>query len=110
MKTNIGKQNGEIISTTEHLFWNTKTKKPLGDIKRFWATLCKATGIKDLHMHDLRHTFASILANNGIDLHQTGKLLGHSSTRTTARYSHLQNQTLRNASELVGGVVMGNKS
>ena len=101
--------NDEIISTSQHLFWNTKTKKPLGDIKRFWATLCKTAGIENLHMHDLRHTFASILANNGIDLHQTGKLLGHSNSRTTERYSHLHNNTLRNASELVGGVVMGNK-
>jgi site-specific recombinase XerD len=48
-------------------------------------------------------------ANNGIDLHQTGKLLGHSNSRTTERYSHLHNNTLRNASELVGGVVMGSK-
>jgi integrase len=102
--------NGKIISTNEYLFFNTKTKKPLGDIKRFWETLCKTAGIENLHMHDLRHTFASILANNGIDLHQTGKLLGHSNTRTTERYSHLHNNTLRNASELVGGVVMGNKS
>ena len=113
MKANIGKEkecvNGEIISTSQHLFWNTKTKKPLGDIKRFWSTLCKTAGIENLHMHDLRHTFASILANNGIDLHQTGKLLGHSNSRTTERYSHLHNQTLRNASELVGGVVMGGK-
>lgn len=114
MKTNIKNLkeciNEEIISTAEHLFWNTKTKKPLGDIKRFWATLCKTAGIENLHMHDLRHTFASILANNGIDLHQTGKLLGHSNSRTTERYSHLHNNTLRNASELVGGVVMGSLS
>jgi integrase len=109
MKANIGKQNGEVISTNQHLFWNTKTKKPLGDIKRFWATLCKTANIQNLHMHDLRHTFASILANNGIDLHQTGKLLGHSNSRTTERYSHLHNNTLRNASELVGGVVMGKR-
>jgi len=80
MKANIDKQNGEIISTKTHIFWNTKTQKPLQDIKRFWATLCKNAEIQNLHIHDLRHTFASILANNGIDLHQTGKLLGHSNS------------------------------
>ncbi|MFT4967724.1 MAG: integrase [Candidatus Deianiraeaceae bacterium] len=107
MKKSINKSNTHIISTNEYLFYNTKTKKPLQDIKRFWATICKTAEIENLHMHDLRHTFASILANNGIDLHQTGKLLGHSNSRTTERYSHLHNNTLRNASELVGGVVMG---
>ncbi len=109
MKENINKSNEYIISTNEYLFYNTKTKKPLQDIKRFWKTICKKAKIENLHMHDLRHTFASILANNGIDLHQTGKLLGHSNSRTTERYSHLHNNTLRNASELVGGVVMGGK-
>ena len=34
MKASIGKQNGEITSTKTHFFWNTKTKKPLQDIKR----------------------------------------------------------------------------
>ena len=50
---------------------------------------CKAAGIEDFSLHDLRHTFASQLRINGADLHTVGQLLGHKDLRMTARYSHL---------------------
>ena len=39
--------------------------------------------------HMFRHTFASRLAQAGVDLYKIGKWLGHTSTQTTARYAHL---------------------
>lgn len=48
--------------------------------------------------HDLRHTYASLLAQAGADLLTISKLLGHSDTRVTARhYAHLCEKTLANA-------------
>jgi integrase len=48
--------------------------------------------------HELRHTYASHLANAGIDLLTISKLLGHSDTRITAKhYAHLADKTLANA-------------
>lgn len=47
-----------------------------------------------LHFHDLRHTFASWLIQNGVELYTVGKILGHTETQTTARYSHLRDDDL----------------
>ncbi len=61
--------------------------------------------IKDCRIHDLRHTFASILASAGQSLPVIGALLGHTQPNTTARYSHLFDDPLREATERVGAVV-----
>jgi integrase len=63
-------------------------------IKWFHAARKKA-GMKHVHFHDLRHSCASMLINAGVDLYTVGKILGHSSPQTTARYAHLADQTLR---------------
>jgi site-specific recombinase XerD len=47
----------------------------------------------------LRHTFASHLAMNGVDLYTVQKLLGHSSIKTTEIYAHLAPDYLRSAME-----------
>jgi site-specific recombinase XerD len=80
------------------IFSNTLFK----DLKAFWKKLCINAGIKNARIHDLRHTFASILVNKGVSLQVAGKLLGHSDTRTTERYSHLINATLKQATDIFG--------
>ena len=40
-------------------------------------------------LHKLRHTFASHLVQNGVDLYRVSKLMGHSSIKMTERYAHL---------------------
>lgn len=50
---------------------------------------CKAAGVHDLHLHDLRHDFASRLINAGASLYQVQHQLAHSDPRTTQRYAHL---------------------
>jgi site-specific recombinase XerD len=48
--------------------------------------------------HELRHTYASLLAQAGADLLTISKLLGHADTRITSRhYAHLCDKTLANA-------------
>jgi site-specific recombinase XerD len=58
-------------------------------------------------MHDLRHTYASILAGAGMSLPLIGALLGHTQPATTARYAHLLDDPLRQATERVGAVLSG---
>lgn len=54
-----------------------------------WMRARDAAGLGDVHFHDLRHSAASEMVNNGVDLYTVGAVLGHRDQRSTARYSHL---------------------
>ncbi len=50
---------------SEYVFANPKTGKPYTDPKKAFGTACRLAGIRDLHWHDLRHTFGTRLAEAG---------------------------------------------
>jgi integrase len=79
----------------------------LTEIRRSWESICKAAGISGVRLHDLRHTYASVLASSGLSLPIIGALLGHTQPNTTARYSHLFDDPLRAAAERAGAVITG---
>lgn len=54
-----------------------------------------------IHFHDLRHSFASNLAQKGVSLYVIKELLGHTDIKTTMIYAHLKPENLRNAVELL---------
>ncbi|GAX60379.1 site-specific tyrosine recombinase [Candidatus Scalindua japonica] len=56
-------------------------------IRAFAQALEKAE-IKDFTFHCLRHTFATRLAQNGVDIYKIAKLLNHKDLKNTQRYSH----------------------
>jgi integrase len=66
-------------------------------LRKEFMRACKAAGVKNVTFHDLRHTCASWLINAGVDLYTVGRILGHSSPQTTARYAHLATGTLEKA-------------
>lgn len=69
--------------------------RPLISVKRTWERVKKMADLPDdLRVHDLRHSFASVLANRGVPLNEIGTLLGHSDVRMTARYAHHAPQRL----------------
>jgi integrase len=82
-----------------YLVPNPETRLPFVTLKHSWHTARKAAGLPDLHIHDLRHSFASACVNSGIDLLTVGKVLGHTDYKSTLRYSHLADSTLRAAVE-----------
>ena len=75
------------------------------DLKKPWAAICKAAGITGLRVHDLRHSYASMLVSAGHGLPVIGALLGHSQPGTTARYAHLLDEVMREATGQVGALV-----
>lgn len=80
-----------------YVFFDKVTGKPLQDVKRSFSTACRQAGIRDFHFHDLRHTFASHLVMNGVDITTVSRLLGHKSLTMTLRYAHLAPKHLKDA-------------
>ncbi|MFZ6006884.1 MAG: tyrosine-type recombinase/integrase [Nitrospirota bacterium] len=71
--------------------------KPLYDrkVQRALKAVVKAAEIEDFRFHDLRHTYASYLRQQGADLHSIATLMGHKDLRMTKRYAHLNVEALR---------------
>ena len=77
------------------------------DLDDAWRVLREAAGIADVRQHDLRHTYASILASSELSLPIIGQLLGHTKAQTTLRYAHLLDDPLRAATERAAAVITG---
>ena len=69
------------------------------------ANLTLPTGLGDVRIHDLRHTFASGAVMMGESLPMIGKLLGHTQPQTTARYAHLADDPLRFAVQRIDAML-----
>ncbi|GAB0115740.1 phage integrase [Acidisoma sp. C75] len=68
---------------------------PLEGIRGACARAKRSAGLPaDLRIHDLRHSFASALANAGTPLNEIGTVLGHTQLSTTMRYAHHSPQRL----------------
>lgn len=69
---------------------------PIGDTtiqKTFKAVVRQSEVEKSVSVHTLRHSYATALLENGIDLRIIQEILGHSSPKTTALYTHLTKKT-----------------
>jgi site-specific recombinase XerD len=74
-------------------------------LHQHWDTIRCRAGLPDIRLHDLRHSFASMLVNSGESLYVVQDLLGHSSPRMTQRYAHVAPDTRRRAVDVVGRLV-----
>jgi integrase len=77
----------------------------LAEIKKSWVAVCKAAGVGSARIHDLRHSYASVLASSGLSLPVIGALLGHTQPQTTARYAHLADDPLQEATNRVDALL-----
>jgi integrase len=77
----------------------------LVNVWKQWAILREVANLKDVRLHDLRHSFASIGAAGGMSLNIIGGLLGHRQTQTTSRYAHLATDPLKAAANQIAGAI-----
>ena len=84
---------------SEYVFVSPKTGKPFNNIHRSFKRAVKEVGLRDFRFHDLRHVFASSLASKGMSLFLIQNLLGHTTPRTTQRYTHYLPNQLKDAIE-----------
>jgi len=80
-----------------YVFNNPDTATRWVDTKKQWARALRISAIREFRFHDLRHTFASRLAQRGVSLKAIQDLLGHADLKMTMRYAHLAQNDLRDA-------------
>ena len=73
----------------------------LSGIFQQWRRVRARAGLKDVRIHDLRHSFASRALALGENLPMIARLLGHARVQTTARYAHLTRDSVREAAAKV---------
>jgi integrase len=92
------------VDDNPYVIVGQRTGQYLINLQRPWRRVRKAAGLDDVRIHDLRHSFASVAIGAGVPLALIGGLLGHRSVQTTARYAHLANDPLTQATNVIGGL------
>lgn len=88
-----------------HVLPGERLGRHLVDVNTTWRKVREVAGLEGTRIHDLRHTWASMGASSGLSLPLIGAVLGHTEPSTTQRYSHLANDPLKQAADLVAGKV-----
>ncbi len=83
----------------------TRAGQRLSSIFEPWARVRARAGLEDVRIHDLRHSYASRALALGESLPVIAKLLGHAQIQTTARYTHLTRDAVKDAATRVAGQI-----
>lgn len=98
-------ENVPRLSGNPYVIVGKKPGTHMVNISKPWGRIRKLVNMEDVRLHDLRHSFASVIASSGGSLVMIGKLLGHTQAQTTARYAHLFDAPLRDLNEQAGAVI-----
>src|SRR5262245_20391539 len=90
------------LSGNPYVIAGARHGQHLKNLQKPWGRIRRAASLPGVRIHDLRHSFASIAAASGMSLPVIGKLLGHTKSTTTERYSHLAADPLKAANEAIG--------
>lgn len=78
------------------------------NVSRAWAAICVAAGVPVVRVHDMRHTAASLLLEQGVELKVVQQLLRHSRLSTTADiYAHVSKKMERAAADKMDEILLG---
>ena len=89
-----GNANGNFTDLKNHYNKQKEQLNP-GGVRHILKTIEKRAGVSDVHPHRFRRTFATGLANRGMEIQEIGKLLGHASLNTTLTYVYTSEEKIR---------------
>jgi len=86
----LQKHEGKVISLKNDLVFASQVDTKIGrrNLTRAFTKALERAEINGFTWHCLRHTFATRLAQNGVDIYKIAKLLNHKDLKNTQRYSH----------------------
>ena len=80
---------GNDASASSPVFPSPRSPSEPFAFENRWVEALRVAKVRNFRFHDLRHTCASMLAQNGASLLEIGDLLGHRDLQVTKRYAHL---------------------
>lgn len=92
---------GLPVQRDNYVFINPETMTAYHSFHAGWYRAREKAALPTVRIHDLRHTFASMLINNGATIYEVQKLLGHYHVSMTERYAHLFPDTLHDCVEIM---------
>ena len=97
-------EQAKLLGECDYPFANPETREPYQSVRRVFYRLCVKARVK-LRIHDLRHSFASLLVSGGRSLYEVQQILGHSDPKVTMRYAHLSSKALQDAANTASLIV-----
>jgi len=102
------REKGFICTASSRLFinWEGKPMHPY-TVTKWFPKFLEKNGMPRLNFHGLRHTSATFLISQGMDIQTVASRLGHSTSATTQNiYSHFMESKDRKAAELMEGITI----
>jgi integrase len=95
------------LTDNPYVFPGQRAGAHLVNPQKPWNIVRDRAGLKDVHLHDLRHTFGAAAASRGYSLEIIGGALGHTQAATTKRYAHVQQTPVKQMADEVAGALAG---
>lgn len=83
----------------QDLVFATDTGRPVDPRRDWeeWKTILREAGVREVRVHDMRHTAGTLLVAQGVHIRAVQEILGHSDVRTTQGYTHIGSEVARDA-------------
>ncbi len=71
-------------------------------VSKTFKKICREVGLDEgIRFHSNRHAFGSLLATKGVPIYHIKEMMGHQSSVTTERYSHIKQETLKESIQVI---------